>query len=118
MQTQPTPTKTHSNPRELRRSTVLALVASGHTLAECSKILDVERTHLSKVMDAPASREAMIELVSEIDKVFHDRLPALINKSLDELEESLGSFKVANRLKAASIVLRLAMFCGRVQNQD
>lgn len=100
------PTKKVSNLIDLRQSGVIAMIASGMTIAQVSRETGLSQKHLYSLCSK--SNDLLNDAVSAAHNKIRARLPNLVTMAMDIIESQMERGSPDTRRRAARVLLNVA----------
>ena len=95
---------------DVRRARIIARIASGEPAMAIAKDMGLAPATITRILQLKESQEQLATVISGLNDQLNERLPALLELSLDRLEGLLKSsyLEPAQRLRAIEITLKVA----------
>jgi hypothetical protein len=97
-----------SNVIRLRNQKLLALVASGKSVADAASELNLTRCHASGIVNrSDAGFELQANLAAEINSIMEQRLPQLVTEALAFLGQQVVGGTTKDKFRATQLIILL-----------
>jgi len=96
---------------QLRQASLIAKAAAGTKVSVLAAQEGLSRSHVSTLLNKPHHKELFVEIYKTSQTELQNRLPGLVSKALDLLEDELtsgSSYDKSARIHAAIRLLELA----------